>query len=121
MNGKTILVVEDCEEIRNIVARLLAMSGYEVQQADSVARAVTSLETSRPAAILTDVLLPDGTADDIISHAGKYGEPIPVIAMSGFHRRGMTSLAGTVAYVEKPFKANDLIQAVTAACGGISG
>lgn len=116
MNGRTILVIEDCDEIRGIVSRMLAMAGYEVQQANNVVHALESLATFRPDALVTDVVLPDGNVDDIISAAGDFRERIPVIAMSGYHRNGLGSMPGTVAYLEKPFKSVELIQAVDAAC-----
>jgi CheY-like chemotaxis protein len=58
---RSVLVVDDDPEFRELARRLLAASGLTVVgEADSVAAALTAAVQLKPAAVLTDVELPDG-------------------------------------------------------------
>ncbi|MFM8594431.1 MAG: response regulator, partial [Chloroflexota bacterium] len=54
-----ILVVEDEEPIRELVATALRFRGYEVTEAASGAEAITAARNIRPELIVLDVMLPD--------------------------------------------------------------
>jgi DNA-binding NarL/FixJ family response regulator len=64
----TVLIVDDHPTFRRFARRLLEESGYEVVgEADSVAAAVEATARLRPAAVLLDILLPDGSGLDAVS------------------------------------------------------
>jgi CheY-like chemotaxis protein len=56
--SQQVLVVDDDEGIRELVAMALCSAGYEVISAPDGAAALELLATSRPAVILLDMLMP---------------------------------------------------------------
>jgi CheY-like chemotaxis protein len=56
--SQQVLVVDDDEGIRELVAMALCCAGYEVISAPDGAAALELLATSRPAVILLDMLMP---------------------------------------------------------------
>ncbi|MEM7248386.1 MAG: ATP-binding protein [Acidobacteriota bacterium] len=83
--GRTVLIVEDEDGIRHLVARQLRSLGYEVLLAADSDEALRVLSTgSRPDALLADVNLP-GTCDGIgVALHGRAVHPdLPVVFMSG--------------------------------------
>ena len=65
---ETVLIVDDHPTFRRFARRLLEESGYEVVgEADSVAAALEATARLRPAVVLLDILLPDGSGLDAVS------------------------------------------------------
>jgi two-component system nitrate/nitrite response regulator NarL len=59
--SRSVLIVDDDPEFRELAGRLLAACGLTVVgEADTVAAALTAASRLEPAAILVDVELPDG-------------------------------------------------------------
>ncbi len=56
--GKKILVVEDNEDLREVIAGTLALEGYLVLQADNGHSALAALQRATPDLILSDVNMP---------------------------------------------------------------
>ena len=61
-----ILVVEDEDGLRRIVAKNLRSRGYWVDEADSVDAAEAAIEHAAPCLILLDIDLPDRTGWDVL-------------------------------------------------------
>jgi two-component system, NtrC family, response regulator len=58
-NGKTILIVEDEENLRVLLSKILTLEGFKVFQAGDVATAKHILNTEQIYLVVTDVMLPD--------------------------------------------------------------
>ena len=107
-NGKiTILHVEDNYENLVLIRRLLQFQGYEVLEADSVAKAVSILKVHKPDLILMDVNLPFIDGDTLTSKLKSipYFRDIPVVAITANALKGdkeKSMLAGYDGYIEKP-------------------
>ena len=83
MRGRTILVVEDHEDTRRVLARSLRRRGYGVTAAGSVEAAVAQFAGSKPDLLITDIGLPDGTGWDLLEKLRPHG-PVRAIAVSGY-------------------------------------
>jgi hypothetical protein len=81
--GMRILLVEDHEDTRRVLARLLSHFGHEVSLSGTVEEALQALRSKPFDAILSDIGLPDGTGYDIISEA-KRNHNVRGIALTGF-------------------------------------
>lgn len=57
--GKTVLLVEDDDDAREILSMLLEHAGAQVRQADSVAGALEALDRAVPDLVLCDISMPD--------------------------------------------------------------
>jgi CheY-like chemotaxis protein len=115
-NGSTppvVLVVEDFEDNRFMMRRLLEMSGYRVLEAVNGEEAVELAQSARPQLILMDLSLPqlDGLAATrrIRQHAEL--RDVPIVAVSAhdtadFHADALA--AGCNDYVTKPIDFDQL-------------
>jgi two-component system response regulator AtoC len=66
MNKERILVVDDEEMIRWTLSEALRGWGYRPVEAATVAAAMEAFEAERPAAVLLDINLPDGSGLDVL-------------------------------------------------------
>ena len=80
--GGQILLVEDHEDTRRIVAKILGSFGYSVKTAGSVAEAMELADREHIDLLVSDIGLPDGSGHDVMRHVGKHG--VKGIALSGF-------------------------------------
>jgi CheY-like chemotaxis protein len=111
----TVLVVEDFEDNRFMMRRLLEMSGYRVIEAVNGQQAVEAAESERPDIILMDLSLPmlDGLAATRRIRAQDGLGKVPIIAVSAhdsadFHSEALA--AGCNDYVTKPIDFDQLVQ-----------
>lgn len=63
--SRTALVVDGDQISRLMLRHMLTGLGYRTSEAYDVASAVASLARSRPAVVISDLLLPDGTGMDV--------------------------------------------------------
>jgi CheY-like chemotaxis protein len=107
MEALPVCVVEDSPPIRKLMEVLLTRAGFSVVSFSGVADAVAWLQQHRPAAVLCDLVLPDGNGADVLRvvRALPEGERIPVIAVTGLAQesdREHYLRAGFDAYIVKP-------------------
>jgi len=122
-HARTILVVEDDDEMRRLIARSLERAGYCVETARNGTEAVGwlglrapegSLENV-PALIVSDIRLPDFSGLDLLEVMVCALEDVPMILITGFPSRETYALAfelGAVRVLEKPFDLDALCAAV---------
>ena len=109
----TVLLVEDTEDNRFMMRRLLEMSGYRVVEARNGEEAVKTAETQDPGLILMDLSLPliDGLAATRLIRKLPNCKHTPIIAVSAhdtadFHSEALQ--AGCDRYVTKPIDFSEL-------------
>ena len=117
--GKLVLVVDDEEEIRSLLKRLLTQKGYRVLEADRGLLALRLVKDHMPDLIVLDAMLPELHGFDIaqrIKGSAKYGR-IPIIMVSAVYRgpriaEDLKAKYGIEEYIEKPFRIADVLHAV---------
>lgn len=117
--GKLVLVVDDEEEIRKLVKRLLTQRGHRVIEADRGLLALRLVKDHTPDLIVLDAMLPELHGFDIarrIKGSAKYGR-IPIVMISAVYRgwriaEDLKQNYGVDEYFEKPFKITELLDAV---------
>lgn len=109
----SVLLVEDTEDNRVMMRRLLEMSGYRVSVAINGAEAVQKAERVSPEVILMDLSLPviDGLAATRRIREVPRLKDVPIIAVSAhdtmdFHAEALA--AGCDAYITKPINYDEL-------------
>ena len=112
-DGKTVMVVEDFEDNRFMMRRLLEMSGYRVVEAVNGQEAVEIALRERPDLILMDLSLPllDGLAATRRIREQPDLRQVPIVAVSAhdtadFHADALA--AGCNEYVTKPIDFDQL-------------
>ena len=113
----TILLVEDTEDNRHMMKKLLEMSGYRVLEATNGEEAVEVTSKESPELILMDLSLPiiDGLAATRLIRNLPDGNHLPIIAVSAhdtadFHADALA--AGCDAYITKPINYPELEEVV---------
>ena len=114
-----ILIVDDVEETRSVLRRVLQLRGYATAEASSAGAAIRFLrEGGRPALIILDMNLPDtsGRAVHAVLKADPTLAAIPVVVFSGQVQDA--PMPGLVAYVRKGPDVDELLRVVDRTCRG---
>jgi CheY-like chemotaxis protein len=114
---KNILVIDDNDDVRSIVAAVLRNFGFVVREANDGGAGIQMVLEERPDLIITDVRMPGMDGHHLLNAIRELQATasIPVILMTGSashddFRRGMVS--GADDYLHKPFTPDELIEAV---------
>lgn len=118
----TILLVEDTEDNRFMMRRLLEMSGYQVIEATNGEEAVSIAEAEKPDLILMDLSLPliDGLAATRLIRRLPNSKKTPIIAVSAHDTSDFLAealQAGCNSYITKPIDFNELEQLIVRELG----
>jgi len=114
---KKILVVEDSPTTRKVVVLTLKQKGYILIEAQDGLEALSKIDEERPDLVLLDIILPKMDGYRILSIIKKTPDlkDTPVIMLTskdGLMDRVRGRLAGTTAYLTKPFEPRELIELV---------
>lgn len=116
---RSILVVEDDEDIRSIVVDLLESEGYQTKSASNGQEALELLkEIAKPCLVLLDMMMPiiDGrTFLDKVMHDA-FLAPIPVVVVSAIADKSNTQ--GAVGFLKKPIDIEVVLKLVERFCEG---
>jgi PAS domain S-box-containing protein len=118
--GETILLVEDEELLRPVVRETLEEHGYRVLEASSPAEALKLSESFAGAidVLLTDVIMPGMTGNELAELIVAARPAIRIIFMSGYSNRAVLNHSGlpaSVRYLEKPIPTALLLRTIRAA------
>jgi putative two-component system response regulator len=109
--GERILVVDDEEQIRKLLRRLLEAQGYACEVAADSAEARRLLEADAFALLLSDVNMPGESGLDLAQDVLLRHPDVAVVMVTGMDDRRYVDSAlehGAYGYVLKPFKPNEL-------------
>lgn len=115
-----ILVVDDEEDIRDLVAGVLEDEGYEARTAADSTSALAALRERRPSLVLLDVWLQGSQLDglELLDEIKRRDPSLPVLMISGHGNidTAVTAIRrGAVDFIEKPFEAEKLLHLVARA------
>lgn len=111
---KRVLLVEDEERLRHVIARNLEARGHEVVVAATAAEAEQAVECSHVDLMLLDIDLPDRTGWELVRDLRARGLTVPFIVVSAVTvRPGQVEEAGAIAYLPKPFPLDALLRLVS--------
>lgn len=120
-----ILVIDHQTHVRSAIVLALQTKGFDVVGAESAQSGLTKFEQSEFDVAIADLFMPGIDGVTLIKALRKRNPGFPVIAMSGVilgtsgrsaldHLRNISELADVIC-LQKPFRPNDLLQAVAAA------
>ncbi|MBO3737010.1 PAS domain S-box protein [Actinoplanes sp. NEAU-H7] len=114
-SGQTVLVVEDEPALARVVTRILAGAGYHVLTATDGRQALALFGQHDCDILLTDVIMPEMSGRRLAEIIHGTHPDLPVLYMSGYSNGllGTTHvLDGDIAFIEKPFTANELLHKI---------
>lgn len=114
---RKILIADDNQDIRIMLAELLRIHGHTVFLAEDGEQAVELAFAEEPDLILMDVMMPrlSGLEAARRIHEASHLDTIPIIAISAFRNSMADTTTGTFrwhAYLRKPFDPNELEQLI---------
>ncbi|PXA83501.1 sigma-54-dependent Fis family transcriptional regulator [Nostoc sp. 3335mG] len=115
-----VLIVDDEQDIRELVAGVLEDEGYGARTAANSDDALAAIRERRPSLVLLDVWLQGSKLDglDLLDEIKRRDPSIPVLVISG-HGNLDTAVAairrGATDFIEKPFEAERLLLLVARA------
>jgi len=115
---KTVAVVDDDPEMRSSLATLLDAVGYRAETYDSAETFLVCASSCKACCLVIDINLGDITGVELAHQLSADGLRWPIIFMSGLDDPAIKSQAaavGPIAFLHKPFRANDLIDALNKA------
>lgn len=100
--------MEDNNDCRELLEKLVNCFGYDVIKAGSGTAAITQASEKHPDLILMDICLPEMTGDEVTARlkANPGTRDIPVIITTAFQERGVINRAldaGAAEILPKPF------------------
>lgn len=118
--GRTILVVEDHDDAREMIANVLEAAGGRVIAASTVPEAMDRAAEGRPDLLVADIGLPGEDGYALLRRMRTLHPGLPAIALSAYARsvdRDRALAAGFGDYAIKPVEPARLVEIVAAACG----
>lgn len=122
-NRKLVLVVDDDPSMLKCVQRLLQHHAYEPILFSSAQAFKRHSDFDRTACIILDINLPDGSGIELRHRLNAEGVSVPVIYMTGNDDPAVRDAAlasGCIAFLTKPFSAQELIEPLQKASAGRS-
>ncbi|OKH22309.1 hybrid sensor histidine kinase/response regulator [Nostoc calcicola FACHB-389] len=110
-NRKTILVVDDDANIRELLRQQLENEGYNVREAKDGMDAIHQIKTARPDLILLDVMMPQINGFDVaaVLKNDPHTADIPIIILSIIENKERGYHIGIDRYLTKPINTEKLL------------
>jgi two-component system, NtrC family, nitrogen regulation response regulator GlnG len=115
MSLGSILVADDDAAIRTVLNQALSRAGYDVRITSNAATLWRWVSAGDGDLVITDVIMPDENAFDLLPRIKKSRPDLPVIVMSAqntFMTAIRASEAGAYEYLPKPFDLTELVSIV---------
>lgn len=106
-----ILLIEDHDDTREVVANLLGRIGYEVTSAAGMQTALDTVRTEKVDVILSDIGLPDGSGYELVKLAKAMQPELKAVALTGLAAKDDLRLsreAGFDFHLTKPIDFHEL-------------
>ncbi|MEX3009045.1 nitrogen regulation protein NR(I) [Hoeflea sp. TYP-13] len=115
MSKATVLVADDDAAIRTVLNQALSRAGYDVRITSNAATLWRWVASGDGDLVITDVVMPDENAFDLLPRIKKARPELPVLVMSAqntFMTAIRASERGAYEYLPKPFDLTEMISIV---------
>jgi len=115
-----VAVIESDLGVRKAIDALLRAYGFRVEVYPTAQKFLEMVKDNEPSCVVLDVQLSDLSGIDLARQLLASGLKLPTVFMTGSKEQGWRRQAvevGCVAFVERPFSARVLIEAVLTATG----
>jgi two-component system nitrogen regulation response regulator GlnG len=118
MGRGNVLIADDDAAIRTVVNQALARAGFSARATSNAATLWNWISQGEGDVVITDVIMPDENAFDLIPRIKKIRPELPIIVMSA-QNTFMTAITaaerGAYEYLPKPFDLKELVGVVSRA------
>ena len=110
-----VLVVDDKQMMRDSVGATLQRAGFQVVAAADGSTALQHVARHRPAAVITDLKMPEMDGLELLTRLRAADDQLPVVLMSAYGSvdaavKAMKS--GAFDFIQKPFEGDQLVMTV---------
>lgn len=119
-----VLIIDDQKDVRAMVAIVLRVNRFEAVEAESGVAGLKAFDEGPFDAAIVDIFLGDTSGVDVIASLRERAPELPIIAVSGMTALDFLEQAPHLANVvclQKPFRPNDLLQALRKAQAAAAG
>src|ERR671914_797159 len=112
MPAGSILIADDDAAIRTVLNQALSRAGYDVRSTGNAATLWRWISQGEGDLVITDVVMPDENAFDLLPRIKKLRPNLPILVMSAqntFMTAIRASERGAYEYLPKPFDLKELI------------
>jgi len=112
---KTILIVDDDQELSDGIRAVLENQGHRVLQARDGQQGKTLVYQQRPDLVILDMMMPRMGGYPVLEHFRDKNDAPPIImitANEGSRHKAYAEFLGVVDYIRKPFAMERLLEAV---------
>jgi two-component system response regulator FixJ len=116
-------IIDDEDIVRRSLGYAVASAGFAARVYDSAEQFVAALPIGGPGCVVTDVRLPGMSGLELVTRLKDGHAPLPVVVISGEADIAMAvdaMKAGAADFLQKPFRAASLLEAVKGALDGES-
>ncbi|MEO6798223.1 MAG: response regulator [Candidatus Dormibacter sp.] len=112
--GNVILVVDDDDSVRQLIARHLEQDGWKTVQASNAADAVQLAHECRPVLMTLDVMMPDASGWWVLEKLREDPDTagVPVLVVTIVEDQRLVFALGASDYLAKPYDRNALVEKV---------
>jgi signal transduction histidine kinase len=113
LGGRTILVIDDDERVREVMADALSDAGARIVTAHNGEAGLALLDPEKPDLVVVDFAMPGINGAEVARRARQRDASLPVLIVSGFaESASLTAVTGPdVNLLRKPFRNSELLQA----------
>src|SRR5690606_25454717 len=107
-----ILIIEDDTILGGAIVQRLKLEGFEPIWAQTCAEAIAALKRSQPDYMLSDIVLPDGSGEDVFRKAQPWLGDTPILFATAFGEIDQAVRlvkAGAEDYLTKPYDVDELV------------
>ena len=113
-----ISIVDDDDSLRRSLGNLLRSLGFRVQEFASAQAFIGSQNAQETACVILDVRMPGMNGLDLQRHIAASGWRVPIVFITSHaddDARTRALAAGAVAFLSKPFREKEILDAINAA------
>lgn len=113
--SRHILVIEDDTILGGALVQRLKLEGFEVAWAQSSAEALGKIKQRKPDFILSDIVLPDGSGEDVFRGVQPWLGDTPILFATAFGEIDQAVRlvkAGADDYLTKPYDVDELVERI---------
>jgi FixJ family two-component response regulator len=115
LTGRTVLLLEDDDSMREAIERLLVAAGFEPAAYVSAEELLASHDLEGVTCVVTDLKLPAMSGLELLAHLRSRGVEAPVILITAHDKPGLREdvlRRGAAAYLAKPFRGTALLATI---------
>ena len=114
---KIVMVVDDEDDIREMIALLMKKQGFETQTAENGEEFLNKIDVIKPDLVTLDVMMPGLTTVEILKELKKKKTEskiilVTILKLSADEKDRIFKMGNVIDYIKKPFNVDEFIETI---------